>query len=167
MQLRDLCLLSTYSKNTHQILAILLNQAVPCGVVSPCAMSNGWMTPKKWSWFIVLAKLWEREPPQSLGHYSSPHEDFFFFLLSSFFGANCTRHESYKYIKQLVCLYQCVLIQYVEFMEIWNILCQSLLWYLLKLFWITFVIKWLAYGSRAVSMQLCYSPMFVFVVQFF
>lgn len=52
-------------------------------------------------------------------------------------------------------------------MEIWNILCLSLLWYLLKLFWITFVIKWLAYGSRAVSMQLCYSPMFVFVVQFF
>lgn len=62
------------------------------------------------------------------------------------------------YIQQPLCLYQCVLIQYVECLEIWTILCPSYLWYLPKWFWNTFVIIWLVHRSRTVSYQLHYSP---------
>lgn len=53
-------------------------------------------------------------------------------LINILLGANCTSHESWMDTQQLLCLCQCVLIQYVQCLEIWTILCLSFLWYLLQ-----------------------------------
>lgn len=169
MQLCGLCLLSTYF---HQILAIRFGpgSAVWCRECL-CHLKAMDDRPNRNRLDLQFGKAVESAYCEkgnllraSLGHYSKPREALF---INSLFGANCTRDESWNDIKQQICLCRGVLIQYVEFLEILTILCLSLLWYLLKRFWNTFVIICLAHGSRTVSYWLSYSPMGVCVTWFF